>query len=114
MTLLFESVVNAPARVKAVVPPASVECVTKKPWPESARSSVRSEVWKLPCVNCCWMPCSRVPRPGVVRVDWSVEAATTSPNVARPFLNPMLPTLAMLFETTERSVCAALRPLSEV
>ena len=37
-----------------------------------------------------------------------------SPNSARAFLKPMVPTLAMLLLTMASSAVAALRPVSEV
>jgi hypothetical protein len=42
------------------------------------------------------------------------EAGMMSPNWARLRLKPIAPTLAMLFEIVESSVCAPRRPESEV
>ena len=42
------------------------------------------------------------------------EVAKMSPNCARDNLNPVVPTLATLFEIAAMSACAPLRPVSEV
>ena len=59
------------------------------------------------------MPRSRVPCPAVVLV-WSGADEMMSPNSVLLFLKPIVPTLATLLDTTDNSVCAALRPESEV
>jgi hypothetical protein len=42
------------------------------------------------------------------------EVAKISPNSARLRLNPVVPTLAMLFELAEISACEPLRPVKAV
>ncbi len=69
--------------------------------------------WKPPWVNCWVMLFRRVPWPARLP-DCSGAAEIRSPNSALLFLKPIEPTLATLFEITERSVCAPLRPESEV
>ena len=86
----------------------------KKPSPAIARSSVRSVELSEPCVNCWTMPVRRTPWPATDLVLCVGAEANRSPKVALLFLKPVELELAMLFETVARSVCAALRPLSEV
>src|SRR3546814_994462 len=68
----------------------------------------------LPCVNSWVMPLRRVPCPAIIRVDWLGDEAKMSPNCALLRLKPIEPALAMLFEMTDISVWAPLRPESDV
>src|SRR3546814_289362 len=60
------------------------------------------------------MPLRRVPCPAIIRVDWLGDEAKMSPNCALLRLKPIEPALAMLFEMTDISVWAPLRPESDV
>jgi hypothetical protein len=59
------------------------------------------------------MPRRRVPWPAMPELCIG-EEETRSPNSVPLRLKPVVPTLAMLFEMTARSVCEALRPESAV
>ena len=68
----------------------------------------------LPWVNCCFTPLMIVPEPIDEDEFCKGEVAKISPNSARLRLNPVVPTLAMLFELAEISACEPLRPVKAV
>jgi hypothetical protein len=84
------------------------------PSPTIARSSVFSLDSYDPCVNCWVMPLRRVPWPAIILVDCVGDEAKISPNCALLRLKPTEPALAILFEMTDISVWAPLRPESDV
>src|SRR5690606_15020976 len=82
----------------------------KKPSPEIAKSSSRPVGVTSPCSNCWATLARRTPAPTEV-CEPPLLAANTSANSARDCLKPVVAELAMLLETTERSLLAAFMPL---
>ena len=102
-----------PFLVKMSVSP-SADFSGKKPSPEIARSKVLEENSTLPWLNSWRTSFSDTPCP-TTDVDFCKgEVAKMSPNEALDFLNPLVPTLAMLLLVNASSVVAAFSPVSEV
>jgi hypothetical protein len=87
---------------------------TKKPSPDTARSSALADWMRLPWLNCCRLPCTTVPEPICCAGFSDTLDAITSANSVRLFLNPLVETFARLCEIVDISVCEAWRPESEV
>ena len=105
--------VNEPLRVNSVLP-VSAARVVKNPSPLTAMSSAEPVCSIGPSEKFCAIVSSVAPIPWISRGLDSAEAPTTSAKSVRLFLKPLVSVLAMLWAMTPRSVCAFLRPLSEI
>ena len=79
-----------------------------------AKSKELVENSMLPWLNCWFTFFKSTPWPMALDAFSKGEVANMSPNSARDFLKPTVPTLETLFDVMPSWACAAFRPVSEV